>query len=152
MQIHFNFNFPLFFPAVNRGNRVSNVLWIDDVWGCLNENHMSMEISSANYYENSDRFKIPTSYPQKSYIVPNNSERLFINIKHCFFLEWDFFKMHLPKSQHLTMTSSPLNAPNQGILPEEELSVLCKYFLTFFISKWMGMRIISISLKLLDFF
>ena len=37
--------------------------------------------------------------------------------------------------QHLTMTSSLLNAPKEDILQKDELSVLCKHFATRFISK-----------------
>ena len=33
IQIHFQFNFPFLFPAANRGSGVSNVLWMNDVWG-----------------------------------------------------------------------------------------------------------------------
>lgn len=39
------------------------------------------------------------------------------------------------ESQQLTITSSPLNAPNEDILQNDELSVLCKHFSACFISK-----------------
>lgn len=50
------------------------------------------------------------------------------------------------------MTSPPLNATNQDILQEDELSVPCEPSSTGFISKGMGLRTMSLSLDFFDFF